>query len=233
MEPRTALLADPNEETTLALEALLSADFRVLRCADGQTALELVGQEQPELLILELSLPRLDGISLLRELSRRESRPCVLVLTFENSPYVLRALQTLPVDYVMLKPSPIRIVVERAKEILEPQAEADDWFLRDLLNRLSIPESSQGFRHLMAGLPMLVEQWDQFLGKTLYLEIARQNRVSNESVEKAIRDAIHAGWNKGDRGLWLHYFPNSVRAPQNKQFLTRMAGVLCRHRRCG
>ena len=233
METQTALLADPNEEITLALEELLAPHFRVLRCADGQKALELVEQEHPALLIMELSLSRMDGISLLRELAQLESRPCVLVLTYESSPYILRALQTLPADYIMLKPSPMRLVVERAIELLEPHVEPESWFLRDLLNRLSIPEGSQGFRHLMVGLPVLAELSGQFLGKTLYLEIARQNRVSNESVEKSIRDAIHAGWDKGDRSMWLRYFPNAVKAPQNKQFLTRLAAILCRQRRCG
>lgn len=234
MEVRTILLADPCEEVTQALEERLTPEFRVLCCRDGQQALEIVKQESPAMVIMELSLPRLDGIPMLRALSRLESRPLVLVYTIANTDYVPFLLQELQVDYLLRKPTPVSIVVNRAREMLEAQSRmAADWCVSDLLLRLGIPEHLQGFRNMVVGIPLLAEDPDQFLGKTLYLEIARRNRVSNESVEKAIRDAIRAGWDRGDRKLWLQYFPGADRAPQNKPFLIRMAGILCRFRRCG
>lgn len=234
MPTPTVLLADPCQEVTLALSRQFQPQFRVLCCGDGREALALLDQAQPELLIMELSLPRMDGIGLLRELSRREYRPRVLVYTCADTDYALWALRALPVDYIMRKPTPVPIVAERALELLAPrQASPEGWYVQDLLIRLGIPEHMQGFRHLVVGLPLLAEQTEQFLGKTLYLEIARQNRVSYESVEKAIRDALHMGWAKGSRALWHQYFPGADRAPRNKEFLTRMAGVLVRSRRCG
>lgn len=234
MDIRTALIADPNEEVAQGLAQALLPDFRVICCVDGLQALKILQEEEPELLILELSLPKLDGIGLLRELSRREQRPQVLVLTIQNTDFVLGALQELPVDYVMRKPCPSATVAQRCRELVQPRpADPLSWQAADLMLRLSIPETSQGYRHMLVGLPMLATQSEQFLGKTLYMGIARQNRVSYESVEKAIRDALRAGWEKGDRNMWLRYFPGSVRCPQNKQFLTRMAALLARQRRCG
>lgn len=234
MQIRTALIADPSEEVSLALAQVLQPDFRAVCCADGLRALTALEEEAPDILILELSLPRLDGIGILRELSRRDDRPRVLVLTSMNTDFVLSALQELPVDYVMRKPSPAAIVAERAREMLQPKpAVPIAWQVSDILIRLSIPEASRGFSHLLVGLPLLAAQSEQFLGKTLYLEIARVNNVSYESVEKAIRDAIRVGWKKGDRHIWQHYFPGCTRCPQNKQFLTHIAGLLTRLRRCG
>lgn len=234
MKQQTALIADPSEEVTLALAELLEPDFRVLCCGDGREVLTLLDREQPELLITELSLPRMDGIAFLRELSRRETRPRVLVFTVSNTDFALSALRELPVDYIMRKPTPAPMVAERARELLQQRPAGPlDWSASDLLVQLGIPEHSQGFRHMMVALPLLAEQPGEFLGKTLYLEIARRNRVSAESVEKAIRDALRAGWDRGDRTLWLRYFPGAARAPQNKPFLIRMAGVLTRLRRCG
>lgn len=233
MDIQTALIADPSEEVSLALAERLKPEFRAVCCADGLQTLAAL-EKNPDILILELSLPRLDGIGILRELSRRENRPRVLVLTAMNTDFVLSALQELPVDYVMRKPSPASIVAERAKELLRPQpAEPISWQVSDILIRLSIPEASRGYSHLLVGLPMLAAQSEQFLGKALYLEIARVNNVSFESVEKAIRDAIRAGWEKGDRNIWQRYFPGCTRCPQNKQFLIRIAGLLTRLRRCG
>lgn len=234
MQQKTALIADPSEEITLALAAHLQPDFRAVCCSDGLQVLAALEEERPDILILELSLPRLDGIAILRELSRRDDRPRVLVLTSTTTDYVIAALQELPVDYLMRKPSPAHMVAERAREMLQPMpAEPMAWQVSDILIRLSIPEASRGYSHLLVGLPLLAAQSEQFLGKALYLEIARINNVSFESVEKAIRDAIRSGWERGDRDIWLRYFPGSTRCPQNKQFLTRIAGLLTRLRRCG
>lgn len=234
MEARTVLIADPCTEITEALAQRLQPAFPCVCCGDGSEILRLTQQLRPELLIMELSLPRVDGVSLLRELRHLDSRPLVLIHTAANTDYLGYALRELPVDYLLRKPTPLATVAERAREMLEMRCQTGmDWRVSDLLIRLGIPEHLQGFRNLAVGIPLLAEEPDQFLGKTLYLEISRRNRVTNESVEKAIRDAIRAGWDRGDRKLWLQYFPGSVKAPQNKPFLIRMAGILGRIRRCG
>ena len=234
MQIRTALIVDPCEEVCLALAEALEPDFRVLCCGDGLAALELLDSEQPELLILELSLPRLDGIGLLRRIACRDFLPRILVNTGNRTDYVLSVLQDLPVAYAMRKPTDARLVAERARELLLPRcADPLAWEVSDLLLRLSIPNPSQGHRHLMTGLPLLAEQPDQFLGKTFYAEIARRNGATCNSVEKAIRDAIHGGWEQGDRRVWQRYFPGISRCPQNKPFLTRLASLLQRQLKCG
>ncbi len=234
MEIRTVVIADPSEDVTLALAKELQPEYRVFCCGDGPEALALVDREQPALVIMELSLPRIDGVGVLRELDCRDPRPLVLIYTAANTNYLIGALQSLPVDYLMRKPTPLSLVIERAKEMLAAQAEPPlDWQATDLLLRLGIPEHLQGFRNMVVGISLLVEDPNQFLGKTLYLEIARRNRVTYESVEKAIRDALRAGWSRGNQALWQQYFPGATDAPQNKPFLIRMAGILCRYRRCG
>ena len=136
MEPWTALIADTCEETTLELIRVLQPHFRVLCCTDGWEARELLDREAPDILITELSLPRMDGIALLRELSRWETRPRVLVHTIIATDYVISALRELPVDYIMRKPTPVHLVAERARELLAPRrAESVDWSVADLLIR--------------------------------------------------------------------------------------------------
>lgn len=234
MQKRTALIVDPSEEVCLGLTEALATDFRVLCCDDGLSALELLEAERPEVLILELSLPRMDGIGLLRRIALWDSAPQVLVNTNTRTDYVLAALQDLPVAYAMRKPTDARLVAERARELLLPRcADPLAWEVSDILLRLSIPNPSQGHRHLMTGLPLLVEQPDQFLGKTFYAEIARRNGATCNSVEKAIRDAIHGGWEQGDRRVWQRYFPGISRCPQNKPFLTRLASLIQRQLKCG
>ena len=234
MEERTALIVDPSEEVRAGLAEALKPDFRVLSCGDGLSALALLEGRKPDVLILELSLPRLDGIGLLRRMQAMEFTPQVLVFTDNRSAYALGALESLNVAYVMRKPTSAALVAERTRELLEPRYEDPlTWTTADILRGLSIPEPFQGYRHLLTGLPLLAARPDQFLGKTFYLEIAQRNNATCNSVEKAIRDAIHAGWENGDRSIWLRYFPGYVKCPQNKQFITRIASLLQRQRRCG
>lgn len=234
MDARTVLVADPSQQITSGLAQTLQPRFRVVCCHDGADFPAMLQQELPDLVIMELSLPHTDGLELLRELGCRESRPLVLIHTSANTDYLIGALHSLPVDYLMRKPTPISKVVQRARQMLEAQAQIQlDWGASDLMLRLGIPEHLQGYRNMVVGIPLLAEDPDQFLGKTLYQEIAHRNRVTTESVEKSIRDAIHAGWTRGNRQLWLQYFPGATEAPQNKPFLIRMAGILSRYRRCG
>lgn len=234
MQLPKALVAEPSEELRDSLNCALADRFRVLTCAAGTEALDILERWMPDVLILELELPGMDGIGLLRRLRSMPHRPRVLVLTRMNTPFVLGALQELEVDYAMRKPTPTAIVAERAAELLYTSA-GDDLTraAADAMLALSIPDASQGFRNLLVGLPSLAACHDQSLSKELYPRIARENRVSVGSVEKSIRDAIHTGWSRGERTRWNRFFPGFTRCPTNREFLFRLAGCLSRLRRCG
>ena len=90
METKTrVLIADPNEDFRLLMSEVLSAeeDMEVAGCAaDGLEALALVKELNVDVLLLELVLPKLDGLGVLRKLSDLPHAPTVLVLSgFVNS----------------------------------------------------------------------------------------------------------------------------------------------------
>jgi len=234
MEPRKILIADPSEEIRAALECELCSEFQVLTCASGPEALEILQSRCPDLLILELELPGLDGIGLLRKLVPLSQRPKTLVYANAASGYINSVLQTLAIDYAMRKPTPVQIVAERIREMLEPPAEAPlNAAAADILIYLSIPYGTQGARNLIAALTSLALYRDQSLSKELYPQVAAINRVTAASVEKSIRDSIHSGWARGDRSRWQRYFPGITQCPSNREFLYRIAEYLLRTRRCG
>lgn len=231
MNPRTALIADPSDTFREALTLALSPGFQVMTCTRGDAVPALLASRKPDLLILELSLPGLDGISLLEQLPER---PPVLVVTDLMNDYVYRALVRLGVEYAIRKPCPVRSVADRAFDLVRtarapqvPQA------LQDTLLRLGLPCGRHGFQHLLTGLPMLAQKRDQQLSKELYDTIAALDRSTPAAVEKAIRDVIRDGWNSGDRREWNRLFPGLQRCPRNKDFLFRMADLLRDQRRCG
>ena len=231
MEARKVLIADPAEEFCQALTHALSPGFQVICCTRGDEVPALLASEKPDLLILELSLPGLDGISLLEQLSER---PPVLVVSNAITYYVQNALIRLGVEYAIRKPAPIQAVTDRAYDLVRIAAAAQvPACLSELLMRLGLPSWRQGFRHLLTGLPLLIQDRDQQLSKELYDTIARLDHSSAAAVEKAIREVIREGWNTGDRREWNRWFPCLDRCPRNKEFLFRMADLLQEQQLCG
>ena len=222
-----ALIVDPSEEFRTALTRALEPDFLVTSCGSGDEALSYIRRDMPDVLILELSLPGLDGIGLLRQLERK---PQILVVSeCLDTVFVQNSLLQLGIQYALRKPCQIRTVAERAADLIAMRQNLPlSLSAYELLEKLGLPCSREGFQHLLTGLPILVSDRDQRLGKELYQQISQQNRATPASVEKAIRDTIRSGWESGNSELWQEYFPGYTRCPKNKEFLFRLADILRR-----
>lgn len=84
MSPIRVVLADDHRVVLEGLELLLrhEPEFEVVAaCIDGQEALEAVRQHRPELLVLDLRMPRLDGVAVLRAMRAEKLPTRVIVLT--------------------------------------------------------------------------------------------------------------------------------------------------------
>lgn len=222
-----AMIVDPCKEFRTALARQLEPEFLVAVCSHGDEALALIRQEMPDVLILELSLPGLDGIGLLRQLAHR---PQILVVSdFLDTPFVRGSLLQLGIQYALRKPCPVHTVAERARDLMAMEHNlALSRSAYQLLDSLGLPCGRQGFQHLLTGLPILAADRDQRLEKELYRQIALQNRATPGSVEKAIRDTIRSGWESGNQEVWNRCFPGHTRCPRNKEFLFRLADLLRR-----
>lgn len=227
----TALVAEPSRELCEAMAQALEEDFQVTCCARGDEALALIRSEAPDVVVMELSLAGLDGISILRALP---SRPPVLVVSDLLTPYVSGVLDSLGVQYAMRKPVRLSNLADRALELaFLGKGLGDVGNALELLRRLSVPSGRQGFQHLLIALPQLTDQRDQRMGKELYAAIAERSGTSISAVEKGIRDVLRTGWAQGDRELWQQYFPGCTKCPTNKEFLFRIADLLSTWRKCG
>ena len=69
---------------------------------DGQEAVELVGREQPDLVLMDVRMPRLDGVSATKEICRRfPATKVVMLTTFDDDEYVREALSNGAVGYIL------------------------------------------------------------------------------------------------------------------------------------
>jgi DNA-binding response OmpR family regulator len=121
----TILLVE--DELSLALivqDNLASRGFTVLHAADGQVGLELFRQHRPDLLVVDVMMPVLDGFSLARQVRREDAAVPLIFLTARSQPAdVVHGFELGGSDYVK-KPFSIEELVARINARLLPLASA-------------------------------------------------------------------------------------------------------------
>lgn len=120
--PITLVLADDHPLVLDGIEAVLESqpDMKVLaRCADGEEALAAVRAHRPDVLVLDLRMPRMDGLTVLRQLNEREGHTKVVVLTAAvSSEDVIEAVR-LGVRGVVLKDMAPKMLVSCIRKVYE------------------------------------------------------------------------------------------------------------------
>lgn len=230
------LIADGNEEFRLALAEALQGAYHVRICRDGKEALALLHTFVPDIFVLDLMLPGLDGISLLQAAADDGICPKVLATTRFLSDYVLENADKLGVSYLMVKPCDVRATAARIEDLsrrLTPTAApaADPKsYVSNLLLSLSVPTKLNGYAYLQEAVVLMVKDPRQSITKELYPAVGSLCRCNASNVERSIRNAIAAAWNHMDARIWQLYFsPSSdgvIPRPTNAAFISRLADSL-------
>jgi NarL family two-component system response regulator LiaR len=82
------LIADDHRLFAEALEAILAGDNRIKvvgQAGDGREAVRLAGDLKPDVVLMDISMPVLDGIEAARQISKADGKACILMLTGSNS----------------------------------------------------------------------------------------------------------------------------------------------------
>src|SRR5579871_3963632 len=116
------LIVDDFADTLALYDALLSEDGHKVRTASsGVAALEMVDKSEPELVLLDVSMPGMDGVEVLRQLrSRRGGGPAVIMLTAaRREPHAIEAGLREGADAYLTKPIDSRELLARTRAALE------------------------------------------------------------------------------------------------------------------
>ena len=109
MTPIRVLVVDDHPVVRAGLAGMLAADpglAVVAEAADGEQALELLGTARPDVVLMDLRMPRLDGVETTRRIRAGADPPAVLVLTtYDSDAQVLRAIEAGAAGY-LLKDAP-------------------------------------------------------------------------------------------------------------------------------
>ena len=115
--PTIALVDDDRNILTSVSIALESEGYRVQSYTDGASALDGLTAEPPDLAILDIKMPRMDGMELLRRLRQHSDVPAIFLTLNDDEIDVLFGLQ-MGADDLIRKPFSQRLLVERVKAVL-------------------------------------------------------------------------------------------------------------------
>ncbi len=125
---KTILIVDDEPKITrLARDYLENAGFGVLSMGSGGGALSIVRSETPDLVVLDLGLPDMDGLDVCRQLRRSSSIPIIMLTARDEETDKLVGLELGADDYITKPFSPkelvarVRAVLRRAASAREPQ----------------------------------------------------------------------------------------------------------------
>lgn len=238
MDTRKLLVADASVSICASLGNVLGGAYELRVCHDGLEAQALLNSFQPDILVIDLALPGLDGLTVLKTAACAGCRPSVLVTACFVSPYIENAVRALNVDYLMVKPCDIHAMAERIHDLADGVAgtavapPSSGNTVANMLLALNVATKHGGFRRLEEAVILYEQNPDQLVTKHLYPEVAKRCGGNSRSVERAIRSAIHSAWARRDEKVWRLYFhagrDGSVPRPTNTAFISTLAELLRR-----
>ena len=242
----TVMIADNQEEFCAGLTGALqrSEGFQVVGTAfDGEQAVRMVLERKPDILVLDLMLPKKDGLAVLKAINALQPRPAILATSGFITEYVASAVANLGVQYLMLKPCELSAVVERLETLRggpqqrpapvrhssQPSIES---MVTSIIHEIGVPAHIKGYQYLREAIIIAVNDMDVInaITKVLYPQVAKTFQTTPSRVERAIRHAIEVAWDRGDLDTLQRFFgytvSNTKGKPTNSEFIALIADKL-------
>lgn len=210
---------------------------------DGKEGIELIEEKQNDfdVLLLDLIMPKKDGLYVLEEMKKRGINKNVIVETSYNTQEVIKQVSDYNVNYFILKPFELDDLESRIMGISKRKNDTKtlDFYHNNLqvsitkiLHELGIPSHIKGYQYIREGVSIIFERPETIGGitKELYPELASKFDTTVSRVERVIRHAIEVSWNRGDWELMEEIFGHSVdidkAKPTNSEFIVTVADKL-------
>ena len=241
---KKVVIADTGEEVRRGFIENLQRenDIQVVgETGDGEELLRMVQEEQPDLVLMEIVLSKLDGIEVLDALAEMEleRRPKVMILSSFARGSMAQLAADKGADHYMTKPCRVSTVCERIRQLtangqLEEREGSRNLesMVTAIIHDVGVPAHIKGYQYLREAILIAVADMDVInaVTKVLYPEVAKRFNTTASRVERAIRHAIEVAWDRGDLETLQKYFGYTVSnvkgKPTNSEFIAMIADRL-------
>ncbi len=246
------LITDDNRILTenIKRELELAGDFEVTGVAgSGTEAVEMLLADMPDILVLDLVMPRLDGFGVLKRLNAEMTakKPLCVVLSAINNDRIVKKASLLGADCFICKPFSIRALAEAIRQLagrsctinpngcenagditgLKYDINYNEKIFRNatlFMHKEGIPVHLKGYRYLREAIinAFLEPEMLGAVTKRLYPKVAGKFATTPSRVERAMRNAIELAWQKkwkADRTLVKPYNSEFIAAAADEMRL--------------
>jgi len=235
------LVIDNDSSVTKEVKKYFSSHevIKVVACKnDGEEGLNYIlnNINYFDVIVMDLLLPKFDGLFILSELKKRNINKNVIITTSFKEDKVMEEANEYGIDYYMLKPVNFMSLEKRLLSLCLNKKTSmlfnQDAIVTDLLHSLGIPSHIRGFQYIRDGILILYNSASPitYITKEVYPELSRRYDTTPTRVERAIRHAIEISWNRGDMDLMDEIFGNSLNLnrdkPTNAEYITTIADRL-------
>lgn len=249
------VIADDNMKMINTLEKVVSCeeDIQVVGNAkDGMEAVELIKKEEPDVVLLDVIMPNLDGLGVLEKMKDENlrKRPSFILLTAMGQENVTEEAFRLGVSYIMLKPFDNQMLLKKIRNVagvykqektnsfikpskLDIPKQSTQYRLEiivtNIIHEIGVPAHIKGYQYLRDAIILVVKDIDiiNSITKQLYPTIAKLYHTTPSRVERAIRHAIEVAWDRGKTDtieeLFGYVITNGKAKPTNSEFIALIA----------
>jgi two-component system response regulator (stage 0 sporulation protein A) len=250
------LIADDNKDFVDILQDYFERqdDISIVGTAyNGLEALDLISSQSPDVLILDIIMPHLDGIGVLEKMAETDylDRPKIILLTaFGQESMIQKALE-LGADYFILKPFDLDTLANRLRQLVKENGAVHkpsssiigyqqplvrsrnlDLEVTNLIHQMGVPAHIKGYQYLRDAILSVINEMSLLgaITKELYPNIAEKYQTTPSRVERAIRHAIELAWDRGNVEMMNKFFGYTINLergkPTNSEFIAMVADKL-------
>ena len=248
-------IADDNERIRQNLQEIVSRerDMTIVgSAADGLDALAIIRENHPDVVLLDIIMPKMDGLSVMEKINKDnevKKVPYFVVMSAIGQENITEDAFRLGASYYIMKPfdhdtlmGRVQFIkahvgkkypnmkkinpLESRSEYIEKNLETD---VTDILHEVGVPAHIKGYQYLRDGIMMCVNEPEMLnsVTKILYPTIAKKNNTTASRVERAIRHSIEVAWNRGNMDMVYELFGYTINSgkgkPTNSEFIAMIS----------
>ncbi|NLB79730.1 MAG: sporulation transcription factor Spo0A [Clostridiaceae bacterium] len=253
------LVADDNGSFGMIITEFLESqsDIEVTaRVENGEDAIEMIDKTNPDIVVLDIIMPRLDGLGVLMKYKNvnPSEKPLFIILSAVGQDTITQQALSLGAIYYIVKPFDLSVLVDRIKELVrthsptvirmeptvQPTSLSKSNFggdniqtkITQIMRDVGVPAHIKGYQYMRDAIIMAVKDREiiSAVTKRLYPELAKNHKTTPSRVERAIRHAIEVAWNRGKVDTINDLFGYTINTrkgkPTNSEFIALVADTL-------
>lgn len=249
MSKLNVAIADDNERMLRLLENLVSKDEDLCvvgTAKDGEEAYNMIKAKSPDVVLLDIVMPKLDGLGVMEKVNEDSSIrkvPAFVMISAVGHERITEAAFSRGAEYFIMKPFDNDMLLSRIKNLRQTTKLPDmkmvnayekvgqtprkslEEEVTSIIHEVGVPAHIKGYQYLRDAIIMSVQDMDMLncITKVLYPTIAKKYQTTASRVERAIRHAIEVAWSRGKMDTIDEMFGYTVSTckgkPTNSEFI--------------